>query len=71
MTDGAEFKVYEYMVRHQGLMGEPPTLREIQENVEELNYRSSVRHALLVLEDKGYVEQCRPPGMGRRWKAVR
>lgn len=70
-TDGQWLEVYQYMLRHQELIGEPPSMRQIQDNVEGLNYRSSVLHNLLVLEDKGYVEQVKPPGMTRRWKAVR
>lgn len=69
--DGSEMGVYRYMLRYQTLVGEPPTMRQIQESIPELNYRSSVRHALMALHDLGYVEQVRPPGMGRRWKAVR
>lgn len=65
-----EAEVYQYMLEYQRLMGELPRMKDIQNNVDGLNYRSSVRYTLHTLEDMGFVEQIRPPFMSRRWKAI-
>jgi len=62
-------EVYEYMLFYQGLHGAPPKLDEIKENIDGLNYRSSVRQALVRLERQGLVEHSNPNTM-RCWRAV-
>jgi len=68
--EDTEAEVYQYMLEYQRHVGEPPTMRQIMHNVDGLNYRSSVRFALLNLEEMGLVEQVKPPLMSRRWKAI-
>jgi len=62
--------VYQFMVEYQQKNQMPPTLAEIVEAVDEINWRSSARHTILKLQEQGLVEECGEVGCARRYKAV-
>jgi len=62
--------VYRFMLDYQHRKGAPPTLDEIQANVEGLNYRSSAKAAVKSLVAKGLVIVINDPGSSRRYRAV-
>lgn len=62
--------VYKFMMAYQGENGVPPTMREIQERIATLRYRSSVRHSIRLLMDMGLVEPQKPERHSRRYRAV-
>lgn len=62
-------EVYEFMVAYQDGYHKPPKMDEIRNAVEGLNYRSSVRQALVRLEREGLVENKEENKM-RCWRVV-
>ena len=67
---GTETLVWRWMREYQGLYGQPPTLREIRDAMQTLNYPSSVRHSLRLLMEQGRVAEIKPVNLSRRYLAL-
>jgi hypothetical protein len=62
--------LWSFMMEYQRVNSEPPTLREIAERMDTMNYRSSAREAVMMLYYRGVVQVIKPKGHARRYEAV-
>ena len=64
--------VHTYMLNYQAVRGNPPTLAQIAEAVEDLNHRSSARYSVQMLMEYGLVveEKGKWANHARRYRAV-
>jgi len=69
-TVSTEDAVWKYMTEYQAANDRPPSMDEIKDHAVSLNYRSSVREALLSLHSKGLVKIVGEEGESRRHIAI-
>lgn len=62
--------VHKFMLEYQKERGKPPTLEDIMDDVDGLNFKSSARHTVESLIRDGRVAVSSDAGKSRRYQAV-
>ena len=65
----SEQQILEYMIRYQQVFGKAPTLEEMRQGCEGINWRSSAKYVITTLLSKGFIDVVAPHNYCRRYKA--